>query len=77
MAARGDDRPEDSVNHGDRARQASWMLTPCPVCSAVPGQRCRIAPGAFQAIFHAERASMPKKPVVSVNVEDVAERRSA
>lgn len=67
------------MKRSDRARLASWMQVPCPVCAAVPGQRCRIAPGAFQAVFHVERTSslLPRKPVQHVGVPSIAERRIA
>jgi hypothetical protein len=50
------------MNRVASARCASWMEMPCPVCGAVPGQRCRVAPGAFQAVFHRERAGVRKPP---------------
>jgi hypothetical protein len=51
------------VKPADSARCALWMQPACPVCGAAPGQRCRVAPGAFQSIFHRERAL--KKPPAS------------
>jgi len=67
------------MNHSDRARSASWLKVPCPVCAAIPGQRCLIGAGSFRAVFHTERsaeAAPSRKPVQS-GIEAIAERRSA
>ena len=67
------------MTRGDRARMATWLQVPCPVCAANAGQRCRIAPGSFQAIYHAERsiAEGTRKPVASVGAADDLNRRIA
>jgi len=63
------------MNREASARCASWMDAECPVCGAASGQRCRVAPGAFQAVFHRERAL--KKPPASETMPRAQERRIA
>jgi hypothetical protein len=59
------------MKRSDRARCASWLQVPCPVCAAAPGQRCLIGAGSFRAVFHAERSVEhlpPKKPVQGIDI---------
>jgi len=63
------------MNRSACALRAAWMLAACPVFAAKPGERCRVTPGAFQLVFHRERAAA--KAVKREEAFRLFERRTA